>query len=86
MQSIHLDLSHLSPYRYHYFTPPTPCTFLHLILPRHRLILFSFPYLSWPHSEEEVMNLIVGGDIIACKNKALKSFVLFPRYARSPIT
>ena len=29
--------------------------------------------------EEECLNLIIGGDVIACKNKALKSFVLFPR-------
>ena len=28
------------------------------------------------------MNLIIGGDVIACKNKALKSFVLFPRCDR----
>jgi hypothetical protein len=29
--------------------------------------------------EDECMNLIIGGDIIACKNKAMKSFVLYPR-------
>ena len=29
--------------------------------------------------EGECLNLIIGGDLIAFKNKALKSFVLFPR-------
>jgi hypothetical protein len=33
-------------------------------------------------AEEECLNLIIGGDVIACKNKALKSFVLFPRYRK----
>jgi len=33
----------------------------------------------YPGVELDIQNLIVGGDIIACKNKTIKSAVLFPR-------
>ena len=34
---------------------------------------------NYPTIEHDCNTLIIGGDIIACKNKALKSLVLFPR-------
>jgi hypothetical protein len=33
----------------------------------------------YPGVEDECLNLIIGGEVIACKNKAMKSFVLYPR-------
>jgi hypothetical protein len=59
----------------HFFTLSFqfPCSFS-------SFLSFSSPFFLLPIIEEECLNLIIGGDVIACKNKALKSFVLFPRY------
>lgn len=70
-----------------YNLPHCLSLFFHSILPQSAFFLTasfhqissSFPLLFLYQLEEECLNLIIGGDVIACKNKALKSFVLFPR-------
>ena len=36
-------------------------------------------FFCYPGIDQDIQNLIVGGEIIACKNKAMKSAILYPR-------
>ena len=63
----------------HAITSPPIIKFRHSPSAGKMIQISIFNKLERARTSIRIKNLIIGGDVIACKNKALKSFVLFPR-------